>query len=172
MSKVYFISDLHYNHKNMAERRGFKNVEKHNEHLIKSWNTVVAKRDKVFILGDITMEKKDYRFLNKLNGRKVVVLGNHDLPQHTKEMLKYVDQIAGVINYKGYILTHVPIHESELTERFRGNIHGHLHEGIIKDHRYVNVCVEMTSFKPKTLEELNAYRDWKYDALKQINEKN
>jgi calcineurin-like phosphoesterase family protein len=95
MSTVRFIADLHLGHANMAKRRGFSSVEEHDEYIIKKWNSVVVKRDLTYVLGDVTMESaKSYPLLDKLNGRKIVVGGNHDKPTHTKELLKYVDSIA------------------------------------------------------------------------------
>ena len=46
---TFFIADLHLGHKNMAIKRGFKDTFEHDEYLIKRWNKVVSKKDKVFI---------------------------------------------------------------------------------------------------------------------------
>jgi calcineurin-like phosphoesterase family protein len=156
MGVVRFIADLHLSHKNMAIHRGFNNYEEHDEHIIKNWNNVVNKRDTVWILGDVTLNKsKPYEILNKLNGIKKVVLGNHDEPQHVPELLKYVNKVAGMIDYKKeFILTHCPIHPSQLDYRYSYNIHGHVHTKSIEDPRYINVCAEMIDYTPKTLEEL------------------
>lgn len=148
---AFFISDLHLGHKNMAIRRGFTDEEQMNNHIIKCWNSVVGKRDHVFILGDITMEKTlYYPLLHSLKGTKTVVLGNHDEPQHTPELLKYVNKVAGMIDYKKeVILTHCPIHPSQLEFRYSYNIHGHVHENSIpNDPRYINVCAEVINYTP------------------------
>ena len=172
MSTVRFIGCLHLGHKWMAIRRGFENEFQHDEHLIDTWNKVVTKRDLTYILGDVTMEKDDYYFqLDRLNGRKIVVLGNHDLPKHTRKLLDYVESVAGMIDYKGFCLTHCPIHPNELS-RYKGNIHAHIHENLLievmaesswKDegsqlvptlHKYYHVDAKLIDFKPKTIEEL------------------
>ena len=57
MGKVFIISDLHLSHKNMAIKRGFKDEAEHDNFIIEQWNKVVSKKDTVWILGDITMEK-------------------------------------------------------------------------------------------------------------------
>lgn len=73
------------------------------------------------------MEKAlDYYKLDQLNGRKIVVLGNHDRHQDVKKLLDYVDGVAGAVDYKGFILTHVPIHPNEV-QFYRGNIHAPIH---------------------------------------------
>jgi calcineurin-like phosphoesterase family protein len=165
---TFFISDLHLGHENMAIRRGFSCADEMNETIIQRWNNVVNKHDKVFILGDVGFEKPTYYpLLNKLKGLKEVVLGNHDDSRHVLELLKYVNKVAGMIDYKKeYILTHCPIHPSQLDYRYSYNIHGHVHENSILKHpaladylgeldpRYLNVSAEVIDYTPKTLEEL------------------
>lgn len=151
MSKLFAISDLHFGHTNMALKRGFKSVDEHDSFIIESWNKTISKRDVVWILGDITMEKSSpYYLLSRLNGIKKVVLGNHDQPQHVPELLKYVNTVCGMFKYKNLILTHCPIHESEMG-RFSKNIHGHVHEDSLPDKRYINVSCENVNYIPQLL---------------------
>lgn len=168
MCVVRFISDLHFGHKGMAQSyRKFQDEYYQDEYIISQWNKVVKKQDLTYILGDITMEKKDHYYqLDRLNGKKKVVLGNHDMIQHVPELLKYVDGVAGMIEYKGFILTHCPVHKQELYEKYRGNIHGHLHNNFVlmdpmladylgqKDPKYINVCCDVIDYTPRTIEEL------------------
>ena len=169
MSQVRFIADLHLGHVNMAVKRGFASVEEHDAHIITQWNSVVAKRDVTYILGDVTMEKKaPYALLDRLNGRKHVVMGNHDRRQDVAALLEHVDSVAGMVQYKGLILTHCPIHPMELDYRFPKNIHGHIHDNqvmieqfeygyktnTIPDQRFICVSCERVDYVPRTLEEL------------------
>ena len=148
MGNIFLISDLHFGHRNMAIKRGFKDEIEHDNFIIQKWNSVVDKKDTVWILGDITMEKAtSYPLLDKLNGFKKVVLGNHDQPQHIPDLLKYVNSVCGLIKYKGFILSHCPIHETEL-ERYYKNIHGHVHENSLNDDRYINVSCEAVNYTP------------------------
>lgn len=153
MSCIHLYSDPHFNHNSMAIKRGFSSSKEMDEHIIKSWNKVISKRDVTWILGDITMEKSNYEILNRLNGIKKVVLGNHDEPQHIPELLKYVNSVCGMFKLKNYILTHCPIHESEIN-RFRKNIHGHTHDIILPDNRYINVCAEVINYTPIRLDSI------------------
>lgn len=168
MSVVRFIADLHLSHTSMATRRGFSTVEEHDEHIIAKWNNVVNKRDITYILGDITMEKSaPYHLLDRLNGLKHVVMGNHDRRQDVKKLLEHVESVAGMVSYKGVILTHCPIHPMELDYRYSKNIHGHIHDKQVMkmldgweeiDERYFCVSCERIDFTPKSLEELNIKR--------------
>jgi calcineurin-like phosphoesterase family protein len=151
MAQVFGIADLHLGHRNMALKRGFATVEEHDEFIIANWNKVVSKRDKVIIFGDLTMEKKySYYLLDRMNGTKVVIGGNHDSLKHSAELLKYVSGICGMMKRKGFILTHCPIHESQL-EGFYINIHGHVHEKTLQDPRYINLSCEVIGFTPVLL---------------------
>jgi len=144
----------------MALRRGFESVEAHDEHVIAQWNSVVDKRDVTYILGDVTMEKKaPYALLDRLNGIKHVVLGNHDRRQDVPHLLQHVESVMGMKEYKGIMLTHCPIHPMELDYRFPSNIHGHIHDNVVMlngcpDSRYICVSCERVDYVPRTLEEL------------------
>jgi calcineurin-like phosphoesterase family protein len=181
MSTVRFIGCLHLGHTNLAKYRGFQDDFYHDEHLIEQWNKVVNKKDLTYILGDVTMESTNaYHKLDLLNGRKIVVLGNHDRWQHVPELLKHVDGVAGAVDYKGYMLTHVPIHISEI-HFYRANLHAHIHhvnklaEFVSKDryedigseykptaNKYWNCDAFLLDFKPRSLDELNQMYGNKY----------
>ena len=160
MSNVRFISDLHFGHKFVSQDRGFNDEFSHDEKIIENWNNIVRKRDIVYILGDITMGSKFWYYqLDRLNGNKRVVLGNHDDPKHVNELLKYVDQVAGVIKYKGFMCTHVPIHIKELycndyLTKWRGNLHGHMHKFEIDDPMYYNVGLDTNNMTPISFDEI------------------
>src|SRR5574343_93140 len=78
----WFISDLHFYHKNIIhlQDRPYTSVEEMNETLIASWNNTVAKGDVVYIIGDFSFGKYDETkaIVEKLNGVKVLIRGNHD----------------------------------------------------------------------------------------------
>jgi calcineurin-like phosphoesterase family protein len=132
----------------------------------------VHKRDVTYILGDVTMEKANYDILDRLNGRKHVVLGNHDRMAHVVKLMQHVDSVAGMVQYKGLFLTHCPIHPMEMDYRVKYNIHGHIHEKVvmkdvyewgykkdpIPDERYICVSCERVSYTPKSLIELGINR--------------
>lgn len=177
MCNVRFIGCLHLGHKWMHEHRGFNAIYDHDEHLIYKWNKTVHKRDLTYILGDVTMETSEHYYqLDRLNGRKIVVLGNHDKPKDVRELLKYVETVGGMVDYKGFVLTHCPIHPSEIGF-CRGNIHAHVHENKIAEcevpsrytdadsvitptlHKYYNVDAANIGFKPQTIEDLLKQRE-------------
>lgn len=159
MGVVRYYSDPHFHHRNMAIKRGFKDEFEMNEHIISEWNKIVKKKDSTYILGDITMEKNNYGILDRLNGYKKVIAGNHDKPQHLRSLLEHVNSVQSMKyikdpKYGNIILTHAPIHPSELEFRWPINIHGHVHENTLEDKRYWNVSAEVIDYKPKLISEL------------------
>lgn len=81
-SKIWLIADTHFNHKNIIKycNRPFSSIEEMNETLINNWNSVVKNNDRVFMLGDFCLSGKDkiIKIGNQLNGRKTLIIGNHD----------------------------------------------------------------------------------------------
>ena len=144
MIDVGFIGDLHLGHPAIAKLRGFDDIDEYHEYVIKQYNSVLHARSLVYLLGDNSFEKTTYyHLLDRLLGRKIQIGGNHDLAKHAEELLKYVEGIAGAIQYKGCILTHLPIHKQEMS-RFRMNIHAHLHEDTVKLLTYIPLEVRVT----------------------------
>lgn len=69
MGRVFFTSDLHFGHKNLCNSLRKMSEDESDSIIINNWNRVVRKKDTVYILGDITMEKhKDIeKYLNQLH---------------------------------------------------------------------------------------------------------
>lgn len=80
--KIFLIGDTHFMHRNIIKycNRPFKDVEEMTETLIKNWNSVVGKNDIVYVVGDFALcgKAKIIEIGNQLNGRKRLILGNHD----------------------------------------------------------------------------------------------
>lgn len=157
MINVFFIADLHFGHKNIIgfNRPQFKDVFEMNDTLVENWNKVVKPKDVVYVLGDVAFGKYNLHYMCQLNGRKHLVLGNHDV-YAIKEYTPYFDHIWGCNYYKGNILTHIPVHELQLN-RFKLNIHGHVHHVdpvLTQDKRYFNVCADHIDLTPIHWEEI------------------
>lgn len=169
MGQVYIVSDLHIGHKNIMNFAGdYRHGETYEENIhsiVKMWNSVVTKYDKVFVLGDVCFRHEYLDVLDELKGRKVLIRGNHDGRFSTRDWLMYFEEVEGIVRYKNYWLTHAPIHPAEL--RGKKNIHGHVHQNSILDgynecdERYINVCIENTGGAPINFERIKAgERGW------------
>ena len=175
MAQRYVYSDPHFGHSGIRYIPGneqFRDgtIEERDEKLIENWNSVVNKRDVVYLLGDIGWDKPQgyvtHGIIPRLAGRIEVLGGNHD----TAEILTPFDKVHGVIvktvNNAHCIFTHIPIHPQEMWWDY--NLHGHLHTGTVKkyahtkdmrdmgerDPRYINVCGEHLGFTPQLLEDV------------------
>jgi calcineurin-like phosphoesterase family protein len=160
--RVFVISDTHFGHQNMYSKpflrddgtpvRPWSSAEEADEVMVERWNAVVAPNSKVYHLGDVAIPKTGLEVLNRLNGDKVLIAGNHDWPWE-KQLRTHFRSVRAYWKLDDFILSHVPIHENSL-RRFHGNIHGHLHhlstlrqDGSV-DPRYLCVCVEHTDYTP------------------------
>lgn len=90
--KIWFTSDLHFGHKRILKfvpnriKEFNLNIEDedvitiHDKSLIEKWNKTISKRDTVYILGDVSFAsvEETKKILEKLNGKKHLILGNHD----------------------------------------------------------------------------------------------
>ena len=153
MSRVYVIGDLHFGHSNIYRfRTQFPNELVHRYYLRDQWNSVIKKRDVVYVLGDAAFTADGLQTFREMEGRKILVAGNHDtLP--AKDYLSVFDDMYGACEYKGYWFTHIPIHPQELYRR--NNIHGHCHRGGPDGPHYFNACCDfLEDFKPMLFQDV------------------
>lgn len=93
---IYMTSDQHFSHSNIIRfcNRPFKNREEMDEAIIKNHNSIVKPNDIVYHLGDISMANYKHieSLMKRLNGKKHIIMGNHDKPKVMRELL-----VAGLI---------------------------------------------------------------------------
>lgn len=161
MSKVFLSSDWHLGHSNVLRfRPQFSSVEEHNETILENACLHVSKRDVLILLGDIAFDK---HWLQRIAGikalKKILILGNHDTERvHLSQVVSVYDQVHSLWSKRNCLISHAPIHEQELRS-YKYNIHGHSHDRIINDSRYLNVCVEQTDYKPISWQDLMRNRE-------------
>jgi calcineurin-like phosphoesterase family protein len=157
--------------------RPWDDAEKMTEDMITWYNELVSAEDRVYILGDVAFSPKDMiASVSRLNGRKVLVPGNHEPPKMRK-YFDLFDDVRGYVVKKGFIMSHIPIHPGSLS-RWQLNIHGHTHANSvmidapnmwngrsempqIPDERYFCACVEQTNFRPILLDDILKQRGLK-----------
>ncbi len=172
MNDIWLTSDQHFQHANILKfrhsypngeliRPGFNDVNHMDETMIQKWNSVVKQNDHVYCLGDIALGNKDRwpKIFDRLNGHKRLILGNHD-NSNVKKYQPWFEKIMswrqfGDIPGGQFVATHAPLHPGSFSPRkIVVNVHGHLHQNIVKkengqpDDRYINICVEHTSYVP------------------------
>ncbi len=169
MGAVHFISDPHFGHHKVLKFEnyyrskvmgGITTIEEHDTLICKNWHDKVSKKDKVFVLGDLGF---GWRIMKDLPGMKVLLLGNHD-EDKARNYLEVFDDIIGPLHYKGFWLSHHPIHVDELYDR--PNIHGHTHSKGIADPMYINMSIEMNAGVPVNFQDV---RSMKYTTWDRVN---
>lgn len=160
MSK-YFWSDTHFGHKNILTyedtKRKFKDVEEMNEELIRRWNLIVRGNDDIYLLGDFSFEKDPTATFLRLNGRKHLVVGNHDERRKVVMDLSW-SSIQDILTVRDnnvkIVCCHYPIESWSGMHRGSLHAHGHSHGHLKRKvaHRF-DVGVDEFDF-PVEFEEL------------------
>lgn len=186
--KVWFTSDLHFGHDKILDyepkrKQLGRTIKEHDEALIKRLNSKVQSDDRLYILGDFGISSSAYikSILSRLNGHKVLVMGNHDRhsPHHYLNM--GFDSVCYEMTLKiaGHFvrLRHHPYRKSWWKTIFpwqykekdrhkrptdRGHIllHGHIHSGGHRDgawkvyRKMINVGVDVRDYYPIALHEI------------------
>lgn len=148
---IWFTSDLHFFHDRVLEfhskRKEIfgKDIQSAKEAMITLQNSRVSKNDTVYILGDLAfggVEDKRKLFM-RLNGNKVLVLGNHDkVPNKLKSYFNHITQIKNLTFKKSVynflhrdleiIMCHFPMLTWEHKEKGSVMVHGHCHGKVDK----------------------------------------
>lgn len=173
---IFFIADTHFGHEAPCTKfkredgsplRPFSCAAEADEVMVQNWNKVVKPEDRIYHVGDISMSKKHLPILDRLNGRKVLIKGNHDI-EKLSVYTKYFDDIRGSHQFAGMLITHIPVHPASLA-RWGFNVHGHLHANRVMrdsqytrgqeiDPRYFCVSVEQINYTPISLEEVRKHK--------------
>lgn len=169
---IYFTSDLHLGHQNIIHlcNRPFLSVEEMDATLIHNWNKKVHRNDIVYILGDLMFrnEKAPEEYLQQLNGKKHLLLGNHDnrwiKDCNLSLFFESVERLGFTTDGKRKLtLCHYPLMSwPHIQTSFM--IFGHIHNNTDADYwpfishspRMLNAGVDINNYEPVTFEEMEA----------------
>lgn len=130
---------MHANILKYCPNRKFNNIEEHDAHLIKVWNEKVKNDDTIFTLGDFAFGRVEdsYPILDKLNGKKILITGNHDV-RHLK-FYDFKSRFAAIkygyheieVSFRGHtafiVLCHFPLQSWNKSRYGSFHFHGHVH---------------------------------------------
>lgn len=169
----WFTSDLHFFHNLILKkyRSESPSLQEMHEKMIIQWNKQVKSRDMVYIIGDVSFGRweETKEVLSKLNGRKVLIRGNHDDRFDSAQWVSLgFEDVRDVLVIKKetekWMLCHYPysspfrfffyyLKDRFFTKRGSANyyklyysykgcklLHGHHHTGPVYNHDQVNVA--------------------------------
>jgi calcineurin-like phosphoesterase family protein len=140
-TKTYIASDFHFNHNRpwIYEARGFKNIEDHDEWLLRSLNKIPQDAT-LFFLGDFSLNSTDEKTIELLRKIKVdtifYLFGNHEscmsrIWQERKEPshVRFLGHYAEITHtqHGKFVLSHFPFAIWHKYNDGVGHIHGHCH---------------------------------------------
>lgn len=157
-AKVWITTDTHFNHQMFIDE-GIRPAD-FNERIIEEWNKHISPDDHVIHLGDVIFGPKDKlkEIMEKLNGHKILVRGNHDYKPDEWYLQMGFEAVCNQMYYKDILFTHIPV---AVPNDVRLNVHGHLHNSThrleeVKDilgPKNKLIALELTDYKPVCLKE-------------------
>jgi calcineurin-like phosphoesterase family protein len=161
--RVWIWSDLHLFHANIIRhsQRPTENVTAMNQQLLASAQARVNPNDWLVCLGDLSLGTADdtASWLAQCPGRKVLLLGNHDVDrqQYTRwpavwaqfEAIDLTRVWAATPHAPELWLTHYPLGRALVPEGVL-NVHGHIHTRVLEG-PFLNVSVEQQGLAPARL---------------------
>jgi calcineurin-like phosphoesterase family protein len=155
---IWFTADLHLDHWKIRQlmARPFGSLEEMNDEILRRYNEKVAKRDEVYILGDLAF--KNYsKWVDRLRGRKHLILGNHDekrLTQAIVDMFESVQEVKYLRWEKHrFYLSHYAHRTWRNSHNGSFHLYGHSH-GMLDPNwgRSMDVGVDAHDFYPVSIE--------------------
>lgn len=170
---IYYTADLHFGHEaNLGKSaRPFLTVDDMEVILVNNWNRAVKPEDTVYIIGDFISRSRrsPAHYLEQLNGKKHLVIGNHDGPwMKSCNLHKYFESVGSWAETrdrgKRVVMCHFPMVEWWGSKRGSILVYGHVHNRkenptyqILRSlkHAY-NAGVDINDFTPVTMDQLIA----------------
>ena len=132
---IRYIADMHFDHADIIpyDNRPFDSAEEMNEAMITRWNNVAGPDDLTWILGDFCAGNAERwaGILGQLNGRKALILGNHDSREGAETLRDCFEDIAEYREItdgdRHVVLCHYPI--MAFRDQYFGwyHLYGHVH---------------------------------------------
>lgn len=177
---VWFTSDTHFFHRNIIRYSGrpFTSVEEMNEQMIERWNRNVKPSETIYHLGDFGFAppKQLEDVLKRLNGKKVLIIGNHDKQMFKPTIRPFFQEMTHykeiyIRNKQRVVLSHYPF--ASWNGSYHGSFcfHGHTHGTYVGVGNIVDVGVDCWNFKPVSYDELESHLSKKKVSSPIIKEK-
>lgn len=190
--KYWFTSDYHIGHHNCLAlcNRPFKDITEHDNTLIANHNSLVTDNDVVIDLGDVGFRcRPEYLAdcLSDMNGKRIIILGNHDKPLRQAYKKGLLDkliksnklEIVGgetiindktlainkmfTINNQDIFCGHYCVKSWPGAYRNSWHLYGHSHNNLPGIFKSMDVGVDTHNYFPWSFDEIKA----KFDLVKE-----
>ena len=163
MAKLFFTADWHLFHSKIIEycNRPIKNIIQMQQHMVYKHNQIVKPEDTVWHLGDVSLLSTEFvgklrKWVNKFNGTKHLVLGNHDRWKATKYERVGFSTVHTAMWLKYDNMTFYLMHDPAKYTIIQNDpkavlLCGHIHQlfkHLLPDKRIINVGVDAWNFEP------------------------
>lgn len=180
--RYFATSDTHFGHSNILKhcKRPFADINEHDYSLIHNWNSIVGKNDTVYHLGDIAFYPKEKLIwlLSKLNGKIIVIKGNHDqvAAQNRSLFHQFHDaRLFTKVHGKEFVLDHYAMRVWPKSHHGVYHLYGHSHGTLPEDPFSLSfdIGVDCFEYKPvdfKKIIELMEAKQKKIEHNKNLSE--
>jgi len=180
MSKYYFTADCHFNHANIiiyakrpflgvndlipntefwvSDKRKAERCNEMNEEIIKRWNGKVKPDDLVYHIGDFSFhgDISFRKFEDRLNGKIVHILGNHDYNNGVKSLV--TNAIMEFGNRLFLVQHRPPTTPREIPDYVDcvlcGHVHNHWKHAVMEGIPIINVGVDVWDYTPVSIDSI------------------
>ncbi|MBQ1685907.1 MAG: metallophosphoesterase family protein [Ruminococcus sp.] len=177
--RIFYIADMHFGHKNILkyDKWPFADTGQMDAEIIRRWNERVGGDDTVYVLGDAFFkgEERSIEIMQRLNGHKRLIRGNHD--RNNGKLLKLWESVSEYEEIKDgehlVVLSHYPMlfynHQHDGAVMLYGHVHNTREWELVEKWqqelwqmdmpaRLINVgcMMDYMDYAPRTLDELLA----------------
>lgn len=174
---IWFTGDTHFGHKKVIEycSRPFASVTEMDEALISNWNTKVRPGDTIYHVGDFAFAgtQRIAELLDRLNGQKVLIYGNHDKAIRGSKALQakfikccdyyelIVPDASAARGKQGIMLMHYAMLVWNKRHHGTWMLHGHSHGSLVYpvSGKIMDVGVDANQFSPISYQEVKLLMD-------------
>lgn len=155
---TWFTADRHFGHRNIIRycNRPFASVEEMDRELIHRHNARVRPTDTYYDVGDFSLADHS-KYLPHLNGRGVLILGNHDnsrVRRHAGGWREVYDLLATTVGDTSIVMCHYAMRVWPKSHYGALHFYGHSHGTLPGDSQCLDVGVDCWGFQPISLLEI------------------
>lgn len=157
---IFYTADTHFCHDAIRRycNRPFSSIQEMGVILAKNWNAKIGSKDLVYILGDFCFgDRKQIKTIaDSLNGRKILIIGNHDKIGEPKNYgFSEKHKILEIkIETNHITLSHYAMRVWNKSHYDSWQLYGHSHGCLEPEGKQWDVGVDNNNFTPLSYEEI------------------